>query len=132
MKWLYTDKIPSPEHLFELYESVRWNDFLQLSSDRLHQALVQSWYVISVYDQEKLIGTGRVVSDGVINAYICGLAVHPHYQNQGIGSKMFRKLVDKCREQNLHTQLFCTDKMISYYKRLGFEVFATGMKDDGR
>ncbi|MGJ7922348.1 GNAT family N-acetyltransferase [Neobacillus sp. LXY-4] len=125
----YTDEIPQPTNLYELYNSVNWNDFLQLPPDRLHKAMLQSWLVISAYDHNKLIGTGRVISDGVINAYICGLVVHPDYRNQGIGREIFQRLVDRCDKENLHSQLFCGDTLIPYYQKLGFEIFATGMKN---
>jgi N-acetylglutamate synthase-like GNAT family acetyltransferase len=127
----YTSHFPSCDDLFELYDSVDWNDYLQLSKEDLHKAIVQSWYVINAYDKENLIGTGRVISDGVINACICGIVVHPSYQKQGIGSEIVRRLVKKCREGNLHIQLFCSEENIAYYKKLGFEVFAVGMKDKG-
>ncbi|MFD0681504.1 MULTISPECIES: GNAT family N-acetyltransferase [unclassified Paenibacillus] len=100
-----------------------------LPKELLYKALVQSWHVICAYNQERLIGKGRIVSDGVINAYICGLVVHPDYQNQGIGSEMIRKLVEKGRESKLHIQLLCTEENIPYYNKLGFEGFAIGMKD---
>ncbi|WP_373460378.1 GNAT family N-acetyltransferase [Paenibacillus sp. V4I7] len=38
----------------------------------------------------------------MINACICGIVVHPSYQKQGIGTEIVQKLVEKCREGNLH------------------------------
>lgn len=129
MEIRYTDELPSPDTLFALYDCVGWNEFLNLSKELLHQAMVQSWYVISAYDQNQLIGTGRIISDGLINAYLCGVVVHPNYRNQGIGSEMVRKLVTKSRNTNLHVQLFCIEENTPYYEKLGFEIFAMGMKN---
>lgn len=131
MDYRYTEGSPDSHALYELYDSVQWNDFLKLSEDRLHQAIVQSWYVVNAYDNDTLIGTGRVISDGVIQACVCGVVVHPRYRKQGIGTEIVRKLVTKCRESQLHIQLFCVEDKVSYYQRLGFEVFAVGMKDQG-
>ncbi|MCZ8519401.1 GNAT family N-acetyltransferase [Paenibacillus sp. KR2-11] len=69
-----------------------WNRYLQLSKEELEKAAVQSWYAVHAYDNEKLIGTGRVISDGVIHACICGVMVHPSYQKQGIGAEIIRRL----------------------------------------
>ncbi|RJG20446.1 GNAT family N-acetyltransferase [Paenibacillus thiaminolyticus] len=80
-----------------------------------------------VYDGERLVGTGRVVTDGFINAYLCGVGVHPDYQQQGIGSELIRRLGRTCREAGLHVQLFCSAEKISYYERFGFDTFAIGM-----
>ncbi|MFE5321018.1 GNAT family N-acetyltransferase [Paenibacillus sp. NPDC056579] len=131
MNYRFSELAPEPQALFDLYDSVQWNEFLQLSKERLFQAIEQSWYAIHVYDDEKLIGTGRVISDGVINAVLCGIAVHPDYRRQGIGSDIVRGLVSKCRESRLHIQLFCTEDKADYYLHLGFETFAVGMKEQG-
>nr|WP_255433965.1 GNAT family N-acetyltransferase [Ammoniphilus sp. CFH 90114] len=126
----YTRDVPSPQDLFELYDAVRWNNYLKSPPEKLHQAMVQSWCVMSAYDsRNKLIGTGRVISDGTIQALICGLVVHPEHQGRGIGKELFNRLVEKCRKDSLHIQLLCTEALVPYYKRLGFETFATGMKD---
>nr|WP_026010873.1 GNAT family N-acetyltransferase [Paenibacillus sp. OSY-SE] len=128
----YTDEVPSPDQIYCLYDCFGWNEFLKLSKVQLHQAMVQSWSVISAYDEDALIGTGRIISDGVMNAYLCGLVVHPDYQGQGIGSEIVRQLVEKSRQKNLHVELFCTEELTNYYEKLGFDVFAAGMKDKRR
>lgn len=124
----YETELSSAEDLYSLYDSLDWNSFLKLSKEQLAQAMEQCWYVIYAYDQEKLIGTGRVVADGVINAYICGIGVDPQYQNKGIGTEIVRRLVEACKKNNLHTQLFCGENLESYYQNKGFERFAIGMK----
>jgi ribosomal protein S18 acetylase RimI-like enzyme len=61
--------------------------------DALHQALQQSWYTVSAYDTGRLVGFGRVVSDGVLYAMIYDLIVIPSHQRRGIGSEILRSLV---------------------------------------
>ena len=46
----------------------------------------QSWYTIYAFD-DKLVGMGRIISDGVITGVICGVCVMPEYQSIGIGKK---------------------------------------------
>lgn len=116
------------EDIYLLYESLGWNSFLQLSQEKLTKAMKQSWYVIYAYDKEILVGTGRVVSDGVINAYLCGLGVIPEYRKMGIGNEISNRLVEYCRNDNLHIQLFCEEHLVAYYRKKGFEIFAIGMK----
>lgn len=128
MKIEYTTKLKSQEDLFSLYESLGWNDFLKLNEEQLMRAMNQSWHVIYAYDKEKIVGTGRIVSDGVINAYICGLGVAVQYRSKGIGSEISKRLVEYCKNSSLHTQLFCKEKLVPYYENKGFEVFAVGMK----
>ncbi|WP_066295301.1 GNAT family N-acetyltransferase [Bacillus sp. FJAT-29937] len=124
----YTADVPAPDQLYELYQLEGWNDFLKLPKEHLHRAMLQSWSVISAYDREQLIGTGRIISDGVINGYICGVIVHPDYRSLGIGKEIVKRLVEKGRASNLHLQLLCEEQKAPYYEKLGFEVFTVGMK----
>lgn len=128
MELRYTTRFPEKEDLLALYENLGWNVFLELSSEQLLIAMKQSWYSIYVYSGDKLIATGRIVSDGIINAYLCGLGVDPHFRNQGIGTEISRRLMAHCLKNNLHMQLFCEENLVSYYKKAGLEEFAIGMR----
>ncbi|MBS4191941.1 GNAT family N-acetyltransferase [Bacillus sp. FJAT-49705] len=132
MKIRYTDEIANPDQLFTLYQNDGWNEFLKLPKESLYKAMLQSWHVLCVYDEDLLIGTGRIISDGVINGYICGIIVQPSYRNKGIGKEIVRRLVRKGKEAKLHIQLLCEDNKASYYKELGFEIFTVGMKYEGK
>ncbi|RBP93021.1 acetyltransferase (GNAT) family protein [Cytobacillus firmus] len=124
----YEFAIPDQDQLFQLYEKDGWNEFLKLPKEKLHQAMKQSWLVIGAFDRECLIGTGRIISDGVINAYLCGLIVDPAYRSQGIGKEMVRRLAEECSKARLHVQLMAEEEKAGYYEKLDFEVFTLGLK----
>ena len=128
MKIKYSNQIPNAEELYRLYDFDGWNDFLKLPKEDLHRAMIQSWLIISAYDEDRLIGPGRVISDGVINGYICGLIVHPDYRRKGIGTEIMRKLVEECQKANIHIELFSEHHNASYYEKVGFKEFAIGLK----
>jgi ribosomal protein S18 acetylase RimI-like enzyme len=128
MEIKYTSILRSQEDIYTLYEGLGWNDFLKLSQEKLVIAMKQSWHVIYAYDGDKLVGTGRAVSDGIINAYLCGLGVLTDYRKKGIGTEISRRLVEHCKSNNLHIQFFCKEELVPYYKNRGFEVFTVGMK----
>lgn len=127
MELTYTTQLPNKENLYTLYDRLGWNAFLKLSKEQLLLAMKQSWYAIYVYHEAQLIATGRIVSDGVINAYLCGLGVDSEFREQGIGTEIVKQLVTHCQEENLHIQFFCEDHLIPYYTKMGFEKFATGL-----
>ena len=131
MKITFTEEVPKAQSIYELYDALGWNDFLKLSSEQLKTASEQSFISLYAYDGERLIATGRIISDGVINAYLCGLGVVPEYRNKGIGSQITKRLALYCKEQGLHLQLFCEDKLMPYYEKLGFRKFVSGMKFEG-
>ncbi len=116
------------EAIYDLYEALGWNEFLKLSKEELLQAMAGSYKVIYATMGNRLVGTGRVISDGVTNAYFCGLGVHPDFQGIGIGSKLTKQLFETVKAQGLHLQFFCEPTLVPYYEKLGCYVFATGMK----
>ena len=128
MAIIYTSELKNELDLYTLYDELDWNDFLKLDASQLNQAMKQSWLVIYAYDGDNLVGTGRIVSDGIINAYLCGLGVSSIYRNQGIGSEISSRLVATCKQNNLHIQFFCEKHLVQYYEKHGFIEFAVGMK----
>lgn len=127
MDYEVVETLRNPSDLYKLYEELGWNKFLKLSEELLNQAMENSWYVIYLYDKDELIGTGRMLSDGIINAYILGVGVHPGYQNKGLGEEIIQILVKKGKESNLNMQLFCKEDVKSYYEKQKFSCFAAGM-----
>ncbi|MED2486992.1 GNAT family N-acetyltransferase [Bacillus thuringiensis] len=112
--------------LIFLYESLGWNS-LKLTVNELEQMCKQSWYAIYVFDDKRLVGMGRVISDGVITGIICGVGVLPKYQSSGIGKEIVKRLIQHCEQNKVIPQLMCVEKLQSYYESIGFEAFSIGM-----
>lgn len=112
--------------LLSLYESLGWNS-LKLSVDDLKQMCNQSWYAIYAFEDQKLVGMGRIISDGVITGIICGLCVLPSYQSKGIGKEMLNRMIDHCEQNRIIPQLLCTENLEPYYESFGFRKFTVGM-----
>ncbi|WP_395761569.1 GNAT family N-acetyltransferase [Bacillus sp. 3G2] len=112
--------------LLALYESLGWNS-LQLTVNELEQMCKQSWYAMYAFDDKKLVGMGRIISDGVITGVICGVCVLPEYQSIGIGKEIVKRLIRHCEQNKVIPQLMCVEKLQSYYESIGFETFSVGM-----
>jgi len=77
--------------------------------------------MLGAYDDGRLVGFGRLVSDGILHAMIYELIVLPDYQGQGIGGKMLEKLVKKCQQAGVRDiQLFCACGKREFYEKRGF------------
>ncbi|ALQ67999.1 MULTISPECIES: GNAT family N-acetyltransferase [Bacillus cereus group] len=123
----YTIEHPTDfNELLALYESLRWNS-LKLTVNELEQMCKQSWYAIYAFDDKRLVGMGRVISDGVITGIICGVGVLPEYQSMGIGKEIVERLVQHCEKSKVIPQLMCVEKLQPYYETIGFEAFSIGM-----
>lgn len=129
MKTILNYTIAPPKDFNELltmYESLGWNS-LELSVNELEQMCKQSWYAIYVFDDQKLVGMGRVISDGVITGIICGVCVLPEYQSKGIGKEIVEQLIRHCEQKRVIPQLMCVEDLKYYYESIGFEEFSIGM-----
>lgn len=125
---IYTSEPPEDfQQLEALYASLGWNS-LHLSVTELKMMCLNSWYAVYAFEGQKLVGMGRVISDGVITGVICGLGVHPDYQSRGIGRQILQRLVEHCEKSRVFPQLMCEEGLEPYYEKLGFQRFTIGMK----
>ena len=129
------DTLPDPSEYFALFETTGWNQEYALKAEELQRAIRDSWCLITAYDDGKLIGTGRVISDGALHAFIVDVIIKPEYQKRGIGSLIMQRLLEQCRGARLRdVQLFCARGKASFYQRLGFvnrSEYAPGMDFKG-
>jgi len=118
----YHEQPPPATDYGRLFETTGWNTSYQASSQELHQAISDSWYVLSAYENDRLVGFGRIISDGVLYALICDLIVNPTCQGQGIGSALLAKLIEHCRSKGIRViWLFAAKGKGSFYKKFGFD-----------
>jgi GNAT superfamily N-acetyltransferase len=121
MELQYRESLPDQHAYFALFESTGWNREYGLTPEELHAAAGRSWFLLTVYRQGRLIGTGRVVSDGVLHALIVDVIVLPECQGTGIGTAIMNRLIERCRAARIRdVQLFCARGKALFYRRLGF------------
>jgi len=132
----YCVVMPSQQQFWDLFHTTGWNDTYHLSPQELFRAISSNWYVVSVFDGDKLVGFGRVVSDGILHAMIYEMIVLPEYQRQGIGAHILHMLIHRCLEANIRDiQLFCARGKRQFYEKLGFVARADdapGMQYDDK
>ncbi len=117
----FRESLPDASEYLALFESTGWNREYHLNAEELYDAICRSWYLVTAYDQNKLVGTGRIISDGVLHALIVDVIVSPAYQNRGLGTTIMRRLLERCRIGHLRdVQLFCARGKAPFYGRLGF------------
>ncbi|UCF13493.1 MAG: GNAT family N-acetyltransferase [Thermoplasmatales archaeon] len=69
----------------------------------------------------KAIGMGRILSDGVSDAYLQDLVVLPQYRKKGIGKKLVEFLLDYCLSRGiLWIALISEPGQDIFYLSLGF------------
>jgi len=120
-KYIFSEEVPETKKFLGLFLTTGWNDSYKLSETELEFAIRNSWYTYSAYNGHKLVGFGRLISDGIIHALILDLIILPEYQNQGLGKKILERLVDKCKEHQIRDiQLFSVKNKSEFYEKSGF------------
>jgi GNAT superfamily N-acetyltransferase len=111
---------PTPDEYFALFQTTGWNDEYHLTPHDLARALKGSAFMVSAYDDGRLVGFGRAVTD-TVHAMIYDLIVAPDHQRQGIGGEILDRLVRRCRDAHIRdVQLFCAQGKRAFYEQHGF------------
>ncbi len=112
------------EQLSALFAAVGWSDETKEMTPEMlanfNKPFIHSTLVFSAWDEEKLVGCVRVLSDTMFRSVIFDLAVLPEYQGQGIGSKLVKKCVEAF--PNSEWSLETIPERVSFYEGLGFEL----------
>lgn len=119
MKYLANNDVAT-EELISVFKSVGWNKDPQ----DILQAFQNSYYV-TAYDEEKLVGFARAISDGYYYTSIFDMIVRPQYQKKGIAKQLMKRLLKKF--QGSYFFLSYTPGNRDFYAKCGFEDLPSGM-----
>lgn len=115
-------------------ENINWNDvqsilktvgmsYVDVNTHRV--SFENSYTVVFVFDDNKLIGFGRAISDGVRNSSIYDVAVLPEYQGENIGRLIIENIIKNT--PNCNFILYASPGKEGFYEHLGFYKLKTGM-----
>lgn len=89
------------------------------------KAFENSHTVVFVFDDDKLIGFGRAISDGICQAAIYDIAVLPKYQGKKIGATIVNSILSRITQCNFI--LYASPGKELFYEKLNFKKMKTGM-----
>lgn len=113
----------SEEEIVKLYKAGGWwRDSYDSSGIK---SLIEGSFAFAVVvdkDSGKAIGMGRIISDGVSDAYIQDLVILPEYRGYGIGKKLVDALLKHCLSKGLlWIGLIAEPDQDAFYSTLGFK-----------
>ena len=92
----------------------------------LHKkAFEASHTTVFIYHDDRLIGFGRAISDGVYQAAIYDCAVLPEFQGKGIGKTIMDNILSQVSHCNVI--LYASPGKEGFYQKQGFRRMKTGM-----
>jgi len=124
----FKHNIPTLEEYKYLCDSVGWTDYMNF--EVAETSLKNSIHCITVNDNEKIIGMGRIVGDGSIYFYIQDIVVHPDYQKHSIGKEIMHRLVTYLHENapdKAFVGLFASEGKKSFYEKFDFKDYSPNM-----
>lgn len=89
------------------------------------KAFENSYVTVFLYEENKLIGFGRAIGDGVYQAAIYDVVITPQYQGKGLGCKIINTIMDKL--SGCSVILYASPGKEGFYSKLGFRKMKTGM-----
>lgn len=125
MVYRYNEAV-SAKALSDLRESVGWNRM----EDEYNNPLMTSYYHIAVYEDDKMVGYIDSVSNGVTDAYIQDLMVHPDYQGKGIGTELMNQMITYLKENRIYIiSVVFEESLKPFYDRFGFSSMLCGQME---
>lgn len=120
-----TNTIPKAEELIQLYNNVGWHNYTQ-DAKKLERAFINSTFIVSAWDEDKLVGVLRAVGDSETIMYVQDILVCEVYQSKGIGRQLVAEFMNKYG--NIRQKVLITDKTLktmNFYKICGFVTAET-------
>lgn len=119
-----TEIMPETAAIIDVYESAGLNRPTKDKS-RIADMYVHSNLIVTAWDEEKLVGIARSLTDFCYSCYLSDLAVRKEYQKQGIGKELIRVTKEKTGERTMLLLLSASTAM-EYYPKVGFEKVNNG------
>jgi GNAT superfamily N-acetyltransferase len=111
------------EPIVELYRSAGWwSD--DMDTSRLQELISGSYLFALAVDAStgKPVGMGRVLSDGIADAYIHDVVVLDQWRKRGVGSMVVSALMEGCRRRGITwVGVVAQPGSEKLYRSLGFE-----------
>ncbi len=92
----------------------------------LHKkAFENSQFTIFIYQNNRMIGFGRAITDRAYQAAIYDVAVDPDFQKKGLGNTIIKNIIARLPECNII--LYTMPGKEGFYQKNGFRKLKTGM-----
>ena len=126
LRYEYSPRLTA-EQVAQLRLSVGWDGRVE----KYRRKLGNSYFCVTCFDSDVLIGYADVVSDGVDDAYIRDVIVHPDYQHRGIGSTLLSMITTRIRKDGIKmVHVIFEPSLEEFYKKAHFRIMCSGVIDN--
>ena len=121
------------------YDKIDWDLLIDLYKDvdgviglarageiqTIKDSFKNSFKIVTIWDNNKIIGAGRILSDGYCYGWIHDIGVASTHRGLGIGKMVMDELMNN--DKDLLYGLTSSFMAIDFYKKLGFKKHKTAM-----
>ena len=118
------DWTPEINLIIDLYDSSGINRPTS-DKERIAKMYANSNLIVTAWDNGKLVGISRSLTDYCFCCYLSDLAVRKEYQKHGIGKKLISLTKEKIGDQTMLLLLSAPTAM-DYYPKAGFQKVENG------
>lgn len=93
--------------------------------ERIQKMLEYANLIITAWDNHRLVGIARALTDFSYCCYLSDLAVDKEYQKSGVGKKLIEEVKEKTGDQ-VALILLSAPSAMGYYPKVGFEKIENG------
>jgi ribosomal protein S18 acetylase RimI-like enzyme len=112
------------EALALLRKSVGWDGHV----DQVSQTIGCSYFWAGCFTAGQLVGYVEAISDGIDDAYIRNLIVHPEYQRRGLGLKLLGLATERIKAAGIKmANVLFEPQLAPFYRKAGFTIIAGGL-----
>ena len=108
-----------PQDVQRLLKQTSWASHRETPG--IEKMLKNSFLTLGVWDDDRLIGFARVLSDGAYRALIDDVVVDESYRGKGIGTEIMKHLLSRLKQVE-EVFLRTGKEMVPFYEGLGFTV----------
>jgi chloramphenicol 3-O phosphotransferase len=117
--------IPGQE-IESLRVAVGWD----CSAGTYERILPNAYTHFSIRQDGNLIGFLNVISDGIADAFLVDLMVHPAYQEIGLGTSLVQRAIQELQKDGIRcVEVIFEPQLESFYQKFGFFMLKAGIID---
>ena len=102
------------------------NDNTSWASNRsqkdIKNMLGHSSLVVSMWNENQMIGFGRATSDAIFRAVLWDVVIAKKYQNKGLGKQIVETMLNNPKISQVEKVYIMTTNFKSFYSNVGFEM----------
>lgn len=118
------DIVPTTDQIIELYTN---SGLPRPTSDyrRIAKMYENSNLIVTAWDDHKLVGVSRSITDWAWSCYLADLAINEDYKKAGIGKKLIELTKEKVGDESI-VLLLSVPTAMEYYPKVGMQKVENG------